>query len=109
MVANQIVNLDSVFNAMASSTRRKILVQLAQEELTVQDLAYKNKISKQAVSKQVTILVKSGLIKQRKSGRQKYCRLDPEPLGKFRKYLDQLDTYWAEKLKSLKKKIEGTL
>lgn len=109
MIDNQTVDLEEVLNALASDTRRKILNQLANRELTVQNLADRNNISKQAVSKQLKILTKSRLVKERRSGREKYCRFDPEPLGKLRRYLDELENFWDEKLNNLKNHIEGEL
>lgn len=107
MTHTQTLDLEEVFHALASNTRRKILTQLAGMELTVQSLADKNNISKQAVSKQLKILSKSGLVKERRSGREKYCRFDPEPLGNLRRYLDELENFWDEKLNNLKNQIEG--
>ncbi|MEQ9618771.1 MAG: metalloregulator ArsR/SmtB family transcription factor [Deltaproteobacteria bacterium] len=109
MIDTQTRDLEEVFHALASDTRRKILTQLANRELTVQSLADRNDISKQAVSKQLKILSKSGLIKERRSGREKYCRFDPEPLGSLRRYLDELENFWDEKLNNLKNHIEGEL
>lgn len=109
MNGNQTADMEEVFHALASDTRRKILIQLADREQTVQNLAYKNNISKQAVSKQLKILTKSGLVRQRRSGREKYCRFDPEPLGSMRQYLDELESFWDEKLNNLKNQIEGEL
>lgn len=109
MIDNQSAGLEEVFHALASGTRRKILAQLASGEETVQDLAEKNNITKQAVSKQLKILLKSGLIKERRSGREKYCRFDPGPLDSMRRYLDELESFWEEKLNNLKNHIEGEL
>jgi DNA-binding transcriptional ArsR family regulator len=59
---------DTVFDALASTPRRKILAYLAEAELTAGEIAARFSISKPAISKHLTILENAGLIKSDKRG-----------------------------------------
>jgi DNA-binding transcriptional ArsR family regulator len=62
-----------VFHAIADPTRRQILGIIASEQLTLNGVAEKFRISRPAVSKHVKILKECGLVKIRKEGRERYC------------------------------------
>jgi ArsR family transcriptional regulator, arsenate/arsenite/antimonite-responsive transcriptional repressor len=59
---------DTVFDALASTPRRKILAYLAEAELTAGEIAARFSISKPAISKHLAILENAGLIKGDKRG-----------------------------------------
>jgi ArsR family transcriptional regulator len=60
--------LDSVFEALASTPRRKILAYLAEAELTAGDIASRFNMSKPAISKHLAILESAGLIRGERRG-----------------------------------------
>lgn len=60
--------LDSVFEALASTPRRKILAYLAEAELTAGEIASRFNMSKPAISKHLTILESAGLIRGERRG-----------------------------------------
>jgi DNA-binding transcriptional ArsR family regulator len=55
--------VDTVFDALASTPRRKILAYLAEAELTADEIAARFSMSKPAISKHLGILENAGLIK----------------------------------------------
>lgn len=59
---------DTIFDALASTPRRKILAYLAEAELTAGDIAARFSMSKPAISKHLAILENAGLIKGDKRG-----------------------------------------
>lgn len=59
---------DTVFEALASSVRRKILAYLSATDLTAGEIASRFDISKPSVSKHLSILENAGLIKGEKKG-----------------------------------------
>ena len=59
---------DTVFEALASTPRRKILAYLAEAELTAGEIAARFSMSKPSISKHLAILENAGLIKSDKRG-----------------------------------------
>lgn len=101
MVEYRNKKLDSVLHALANSTRRGIIMQLAKKDLTVNELADKYEISLQAISKHIQVLVKSGLVVQEKEGRIKRCRANYEPLDSVSDLIKEYSRFWAERLDAL--------
>ncbi|MGD9816364.1 MAG: metalloregulator ArsR/SmtB family transcription factor [Hyphomonadaceae bacterium] len=59
---------ETVFEALASTPRRKILAYLAEAELTAGEIAARFSMSKPSISKHLAILENAGLIKGDKRG-----------------------------------------
>ena len=60
--------IDKIFDALASTPRRKILAYLAEADLTAGEIADRFDMSKPAVSKHLQILENAGLIRGDKRG-----------------------------------------
>ena len=87
---------DSVFQAIASPTRRALLDALALGESNVSALVASLNITQSAVSQQLAILKSAGLVSERSDGRFRHYRLEAKPLrevdawvGRYRVYLEQ--------------------
>lgn len=72
--------MDTVFDALASTPRRKILAYLAEAELTAGEIAARFEMSKPAISKHLQILESAGLVKSEKVGQFVYYTLSPDNL-----------------------------
>lgn len=106
MVDKQARYLDGIFYALSNSTRRDIMLELARRDLTVNELAEKYDMTVQGVSKHIQVLVRSGLITQKKSGRRKFCRFNQEHLESISDVLNEYRVFWNERLDSLKQYLE---
>jgi DNA-binding transcriptional ArsR family regulator len=62
------MSLDSVFEALSSTVRRKILAYLSATDLTAGEIAERFNISKPSISKHLSILENAGLIKGERRG-----------------------------------------
>ncbi len=60
--------MQTIFEALASTPRRKILAYLAEAELTAGEIAARFSMSKPAISKHLSILEGAGLIRGDKRG-----------------------------------------
>lgn len=60
--------MDNIFEALASTPRRKILAYLAEAELTAGDIAARFAMSRPAISKHLSILENAGLIRSERRG-----------------------------------------
>ena len=72
--------MQTVFEALASAARRKILAYLAEAELTAGEIASRFEMSKPAISKHLSILENAGLIRGEKRGQFIHYRLAPDNL-----------------------------
>ncbi len=72
--------LDTAFAALSDPTRRRILAMLLEDDMTVTDVAAPFAISLAAISKHLAVLTRAGLISQERSGRVKWCKLEPDAL-----------------------------
>ena len=85
-----------MFSALSDPVRRSILTMLDGRDLLVTDLAAPFDISIQAVSRHIQVLVKAGLVKQKRTGRISLCQLNSKPMYNARQWLDRYDKYWQE-------------
>lgn len=60
--------LEKVFEALASTPRRKILAYLAEVDLTAGEIASRFEMSKPAISKHLQLLENAGLVSSQKQG-----------------------------------------
>lgn len=72
--------MQRVFEALASTPRRKILAYLAHAELSAGEIASRFSMSKPAISQHLSVLEAAGLVASEKRGQFVYYRLQPESL-----------------------------
>lgn len=72
--------MQRVFEALSSTTRRKILAYLAHAELTAGEIAARFEISKPAVSQHLSVLEAAGLVTSEKRGQYVHYRLTPDSM-----------------------------
>jgi DNA-binding transcriptional ArsR family regulator len=95
--------LDDTMLALADPTRRAILARLAAGEARVTDVAAPFSISLNSVSKHIRILERADLVRRRRSGREHLLTLNPQPLDRAARWLDEQRALWAWRLGELDK------
>jgi DNA-binding transcriptional ArsR family regulator len=93
--------LDSLFSALSDPTRRSILQRLANNPLSVGEIAGPYKMSLPAVSKHLDVLERADLIVRKRDGRVLHCELNPAPLLAASAWLDRYKPLWEKSLDSL--------
>ena len=88
--------LDATFAALADSTRRAILAQLATGERSVGELAAPFAMSLPAVSKHLKVLERAGLISRVREAQWRPCRLEAAPLKRAARWLERYRQFWDE-------------
>ncbi len=73
--------MQKIFQALASTPRRKILAYLSDTQLNAGEIAMRFEMSKSAVSQHLTILENAGLIESEKKGQFIYYRLLPDNIA----------------------------
>lgn len=111
LIVNQMVEdsnyrLDALFATLSDQTRRAILLMLLEGDLTVKEIAAPFEMSLAAVSKHIQILAKAGLLTQHKSGREKWCRLDPNALKPAVFWLESYGQFLDDSFDLLEQLIE---
>ena len=99
----------NVFTAIADPTRRAILDLLREGEQPVKQIARPFSMSLPAISQHLTVLCEAGLVTQRKEGRQRFYRLNPEPLKQVSAWINHYEQFWQEKLDVLGDYLENDL
>jgi ArsR family transcriptional regulator len=64
------MDLDRIFDALASSPRRRVLAWLSQDELTTSELAARAAMSAPAMSRHLSVLENAGLAASRRQGQR---------------------------------------
>ncbi len=95
-----------IFQAIADSTRRAILDQLRDGEQPVKQLAEPFEMSMPAISQHLQVLCEAGLVTQRKVGRQRLYRLNPEALKEVSDWVNPYEQFWQTKLDALGEYLE---
>ncbi|MEH2071526.1 MAG: metalloregulator ArsR/SmtB family transcription factor [Nostoc sp.] len=95
-----------VFVAIADPTRRALLDLLRDGEQPVKELAQPFAMSLPAISQHLQILCEAGLVQMRKAGRQRFYRLNPEPLKQISEWIADYEQFWQEKLDALGNYLE---
>jgi DNA-binding transcriptional ArsR family regulator len=82
------MNIESVFAALASTPRRKILAYLSEASLTAGEIAERFDMTKPSLSKHLKLLEGAGLVKSEKRGQfVHYSLADDNLLGTLHNYL----------------------
>lgn len=96
--------MSDIFKALADPTRREILLMLAQEPNSINNIASAFNMTRPAVSKHIRILQASDLVgieMDASDGRQKNCYAQLEALKEVDTYLQLLEEHWKKKLGGL--------
>jgi DNA-binding transcriptional ArsR family regulator len=64
------------------------------------------RITRQAVTKHLRVMQKSGLVHSRRSGRERVWQLDPHRLDDVRRHLEFISRQWDDALNRLRSFVE---
>src|SRR5688572_6273918 len=98
---------DLVFKALADASRRELLDRLRTNNgLTLGELCNGHDMSRQAVTKHLTLLEEAGLIATTKRGREKFHYLNPVPIhGIYMRWIGRFEENRMDALYNLKKAL----
>lgn len=101
--------LDEVFKALADESRRELLDRLrAENGQTLNDLCARLSMTRQAVSKHLTILEEANLIATVKRGREKLHYLNTVPIHEIaERWIGKFERSRLDALSELKKGLEA--
>jgi ArsR family transcriptional regulator len=82
--------LREYYLALSDSTRLRIVEQLARRELTVTEIARGLRMSQPLVSWHLRRLVRTGLVKMQRNGREVHCSLNRARMHEYERAFDSL-------------------
>jgi DNA-binding transcriptional ArsR family regulator len=95
------------FQVIGDPSRRKMLMLLSEDSLTINSLADNFDMSRPAVSKHIKILQGAGFISIQDIGRERYCTLKKDGFDELREWMSYFDKFWASKLKKLETLLDN--
>jgi DNA-binding transcriptional ArsR family regulator len=98
---------DSLFHALADTTRRDILHRCVTGEPSVSRLAELYPMSFAAVQKHVAVLERAGLVTKERRGREQLVRTDGAAVRRAREVLDALEHAWRGRVDRMAELLAG--
>jgi DNA-binding transcriptional ArsR family regulator len=97
------------FQVIGDPSRRKMLMLLSEDSLTINSLADNFDMSRPAVSKHIKILQTAGFISIQDMGRERYCTLKQDGFKELQNWISYFDQFWTSKLKKLETLLNNKL
>lgn len=97
------------FQVIGDPSRRKMLMLLSEDSMTINSLADNFDMSRPAVSKHVKILYNAGFISITDIGRERYCTLKKDGFEELQGWISYFDKFWTSKLKKLETLLNNKL
>lgn len=99
-------SLDTIFAALADSTRREILSRLSRGSASVGEVAAPFDMSAPAISQHLKVLERAGLITRTVRGQWRTLELQPEPLDEATAWVEEQRRRWNLRLDALEEHLE---
>lgn len=98
---------DHVFDALADSTRRRIVERLGRGPATAGEIADDLPVTRQAVVKHLVVLENAGLVLGERDGRRVVFRLTPAPFAEAAGWMHDVGAAWDRRLEKLARRVAG--
>jgi DNA-binding transcriptional ArsR family regulator len=95
--------LHEVLKALAEPRRIAILRLVHAQELPAGEIAKRFRTTRQAISQHLRLLTNAGLLDLRRDGTRRLYRVRADAFGELRSFLD---TFWDDRLSTLKRQVE---
>jgi DNA-binding transcriptional ArsR family regulator len=98
---NRSTALDLAFHALSDPARRAMVQRLTHGPRSVSELARPLVMSLPAVLQHLSVLEASGLVRSRKVGRVRTCRINPDALDLAQQWIGAQRAQWSARLERL--------
>jgi DNA-binding transcriptional ArsR family regulator len=89
------------FQVIADPSRRKMLMMLSKNSMTINSIAENFDMSRPAVSKHIKVMYQAGFITITDIGRERYCTLKQDGFDELQDFINYFDKFWTSKLSKL--------
>jgi DNA-binding transcriptional ArsR family regulator len=104
--AAQVKDAVPVFAALGDETRLRIVARLSSGPESITRLCEDSRLTRQAVTKHLTVLSHAGVVRDKWVGRERVFSLEARRLADVRQYLDRISAQWDDALARLKSFVE---
>ena len=96
-----------LFAALGDKTRLQLVSRLCDAgPLSITRLTAGSKVTRQAITKHLSVMQRAGLVRGARHGRESVWQLDPRRLEDARRYLDLISKQWDDALSRLRQFVE---
>src|SRR4030088_3027056 len=96
-----------MFAPLGDDTRLALVARLSSEgPLSITRLTAGTPVTRQAITKHLTVLATAGLVSDLRRGRERIWELEPEQMEVARAYLEHVSKQWDQALGRLKEFVE---
>ncbi len=106
MVHYNAAHLDSSFSALSDTTRRGVILRLAQADASITDLAQQFGMTLTGMKKHIGVLEQAGFVATEKVGRVRTCRLGARRLEQEAAWIAQYRQLWEARFDALDDVVE---
>lgn len=93
--------LDRLFFALSDTTRRGILARVAEQELSIGEIAAHHELTFGAISKHIKVLENAGLVGKRRRGKEQVVIIVPGMLDVARQHIERYAQLWSDRFDKL--------
>ena len=105
--ATQVRDAAPLFAALGDETRLRLLARLsAQGPDSITGLSARSDVTRQAITKHLTVLSRAGLVRDERRGRERIWQLEPRRLADAHEHLERISRLWDDALDRLAKHVE---
>ena len=97
-----------VFAALGDETRLRLVQRLSSEGPgSIARLCEGSRLTRQAITKHLTVLSRAGIVRDRRRGRERIWKLENRRLVEARACLDRISAQWDDALSRLKDYVDA--
>lgn len=107
MAATELLNSVPLFAALGDAIRLRLVVRLCEQgSASISKLTTGTGVTRQAITKHLRVMQKSGLVRSTRSGRERLWQLNKQRLQDARRQLDLISQQWDAALSRLRNFVE---
>jgi|SRR5262245_36797619 len=108
LAAAQVRDAAPLFAALGDETRLRLLARLSTGGPdSITGLSARSEVTRQAITKHLTVLARAGLVRDERRGRERIWRLEPRRLADAQEHLERISRLWDDALARLASHVEG--
>src|SRR5262245_61339809 len=105
LAAAQVRDAAPLFAALGDEPRLARLSTGGPDSIT--GLSARSEVTRQAITKHLTVLARAGLVRDERRGRERIWRLEPRRLADAQEHLERISRLWDDALARLASHVEG--
>jgi len=107
LAAAQVRDAAPLFAALGDPTRIRLLQRLSSDgPASITELSARSDLTRQGITKHLTVLSKAGLVRDARRGRERIWELEERRLADAQDYLQRIAQQWEDALHRLKGFVE---